>query len=310
METVKAKYNCGQDALIKTSILIWNYCKARIGRMGAYKSKYTEAMCEGEIEAANAVLQMPDNAARQAKHEMTRVTMSGVAKTGRNLFQDMKGYVRDAYPGAEFDITMDAAGWRYFAGSVSSWADMQGLFSNAINFINLNDAVLKTKGFMPDTFVILFAETRASFDALYTEFVTAQQESHEATEARLIACNNLYEKVSGCCADGQNVFRDDGVVRNEFVFSTVLEMVSPTGPAGLKGYATYVINGEPVIGMTAEIEAINKRVPVDPIGFYDFGPLTGGVTYEVRYLMGDVVKDTEMVAVPVGTTVHRNVAIE
>ena len=143
-----------------------------------------------------------------------------------------------------------------------------------------------------------------------SDFIAAEQAAQEGTEARIAACTEIFDRVSACCADGQNVFRNDGVIKDEFVFSAVLEMVDPSGPAGLKGYATYIINGEPVVGLTAEIEAINKRTTVDTEGFYDFGPMSGGATYTVNYKLGDEVKDTEVLTIPVGTTVHRNVGIE
>ena len=67
------KFNCSQDALIETVVLIWTYCKVRIMRMSGFKSKYTVAMCDGAIAGAQAILLMPDNAARQSVPEMVRV---------------------------------------------------------------------------------------------------------------------------------------------------------------------------------------------------------------------------------------------
>lgn len=237
--------------------------------------------------------------------------MVNTARVLRNLWQDMKGYVRDAYPGEEFDTMLTSAGWSdYAAASNNKWTAVQGLAWAALNFMDANGPVLRDRGYMPDDFADRFRETATMFDTLYNDFVSAEQAAQEATEARIAACNSIYEKVNGCCSDGQNVFRNDGVVKDEFVFSAVLAMVDPSGPAGLKGYATYIINGEPVVGLTAEIESINKRAVVNAEGFYDFGPLSGGTTYTVKYMLGEEVKDTEVLIIPVGTTVHKNVEID
>ena len=306
-----SKFSCSQDALVEAVVLIWTYCKVRIVRMGGFKNKYTVAMCDAKIAEAQAVLLLPDNAARQSVHEMIRVNLAGVVDVGRNMFQDLKCYVRDAYPTAEeFDIKMGEAGWGNFQKSATSWSKAKGLFASMVNFINANREALQAQGYMPDAFADEVMEMQASFEGLYTEFVSAMQTSEEQTDIRIDACNSIFMSVSDCCADGQRVFRNDGAVKDEFVFSAVLEKVDPSGPASLKGYATYQINGEPVVGLTAEIESINKRVTVNEEGFYDFGPLQGGANYTVKYVLGDEVKDTELVTVPVGTTVHKNVSLE
>ena len=56
------KFNCSQDALIETVVLIWTYCKVRITRMSGFKSKYSVAMCDAKIAEAKAVLLLADNA--------------------------------------------------------------------------------------------------------------------------------------------------------------------------------------------------------------------------------------------------------
>jgi len=237
--------------------------------------------------------------------------LQGIADTGRAMWQDLKCYVRDAYPSdTEYDIKMDEAGWSYYQKSDSSWTKAQALFASGVNFINANRTVLETSGYMTQEYADAFLEMRANFDGAFTDYMVKIQQSEEATEQRLDACNAIYESVIGCCADGQRVFKDEEAVKNEFVFSAVVEKVNPSGPASLKGYVTYEINGEPVVGMTAEIESINKKAVVNDEGFYDFGPLTGGANYTVKYVLNDEVKDTEQVTVPVGTTVHKNVVIE
>ena len=154
-----SKFNCSQDALIEAVVLIWTYCKVRITRMSGFKSKYTVAMCDAAIAGAQAILLMPDNAARQSVPEMARVGLQAVVDAGRSMFQDMKCYVRDAYrDAAEFDIKMNEAGWGNYQKSASSWTHAQALFSSSVNFINANRAVLQDAGYMPDTFVDGFIE--------------------------------------------------------------------------------------------------------------------------------------------------------
>ncbi len=307
----KSNFNCGQDALIEAVVLIWTYCKVRITRMSGFKSKYTSSMCDLKIAEAQAILLMPDNAARQSVHEMARVSLQGIVDSGRSMWQDLKCYVRDAYTDtAEYDIKLGEAGWSYYQKSATSWTKAKALFASTVNFINANRTALQDQGYMPDAFADTFIELQSNFEVAFVDYMTKVQQSEEGTDERMDVCNAIFASVMECCADGQRVFKNEDAIKNEFVFSAVVEKVDPSGPASLKGYATYIINGEPVVGMTAEIEAINKRVVMNDEGFYDFGPLTGGVNYTVKYVLGDVVKDTEVVTVPVGTTVHKNVEIE
>ena len=56
-----------------------------------------------------------------------------------------------------------------------------------------------------------------------------------ATEQCIKALNDIYQRFMAMMLDGQEIFRNDEVVRKQFVFTDVLSRVSGPSQAGLRG---------------------------------------------------------------------------
>lgn len=304
------KFRCAQEAAIAAMQQLWENCNTQVATFNAYKAFYTTGYCTTQKAAIEAAAALPDNDARRTIAESIRIDLVAQAKLCRNLWQDLKAYIRSAYPADQFDTKLTAAGWSYYpAASGDKWTSMQSLMNNGLNFMNINSTELMNNGNMPAAFTTAFANAQGYFNTLFAQFVTALQTAETQTDERMEALNTCYENTINMCLDGQNAFRDNPSLKNQFVFDSVCSMVDGTSPAKLDGYATYIINGQPVVGLTAEIESINKSVQTNELGFYDFGPLKGGNTYTVKYILDGEIKDTESVKVNVGTGARKNVEI-
>ena len=304
------KFNVAIPVLVPTVLTILDNGEQHLDTLNAYKSKYTTDYFADKRSAIINAQHMPDADARSAAHEVLRLQLVSENKICLHLWQGFKNYCRDAYPDQDlFDIMLSQGGWNYYdAASAQNWPSQEALNVSATNFMTANATVLRTQGFMPDDYADRYQVAAENFANTYSVFRNALQVSKAGTDARNTALSNCYMDTISLCLDAQNLFADNDTVKALFVFDTVSSMIAPAGAAGLKGYATYVINGEPVTGLTAEIENTDKRVTTNPEGFYDFGNLSSG-TYTVKYKLGDVVKDTEQVTIPTGTTVTKNVRI-
>ena len=308
---METNFNISIPALVPTILTILENGEQNLDALAAFKSKYNPIYFVNSRNAILAAQNMADADARAAAHETIRLLMVTKSKACLRLWQNMKSYCRDAYPEQElFDIMLTEAGWNYYdAASAQNWPSVQALMVSGYNFISANLDFLMAQGYMPVDFIDRFREAQVDFVATFDSFRQALQASKAGTAARNSALSSCYTNTISLCLDAQDLFADNSVLKDLFVFDTVSSMVAPAGAAGLKGYATYVIDGQPVTGLTAEIEHTNKRVVTNPEGFYDFGNLSSG-TYTINYKLGDVIKDTEQVTIPTGTTVTRNVAIE
>lgn len=307
---MQRKFNCPQQTLVMVLLQLWDNCLANLTAMSAYKSLYTTTFINSMKTAVSNAALLPDNDARRTVAESIRIDMVAQSKICRNLWQDLKSYIRSAYPADQYDTMLTQAGWNYYSRSASNWSALQSLMTSGLNFINANSTTLTDAGYMREDFALEFANSIGSFNSLFSQFVTALQTAEQGTDERLEALNNCYEQGISMCLDGQNVFRNNEATKNLFVFEHVCGLVAGTSPATLDGYVMYEINGEPVVGMTAEIVQLNKSVQTNEEGFYDFGPVKGGTTYTVKYLLDGEVKDTEEVTVHVGTGARKNVEIE
>ncbi len=251
---IRPVYRCTQLELYSTLKTIWDNYDDHQAQLVTYKSKYDAPLSvthKGEIAAAKA---LPDEEARNAESQNLRIDVTALGQKCTRNWQLLKGYIVEAYPGANQKVQLDAAGAVYYVpASHSNWEFVAGMNSSANNFIVANGAALLADGFMPAGFKLQYKTDSDAFDVKYDEFKHAQQSS-EGTDEKIKANNKIYEDSMKMCADATMFFVTDDSIVKKFTFTTVLQIVSPPGSASLKIQAINLGTNEIIVGAKVVIQ--------------------------------------------------------
>ena len=91
------------------------------------------------------------------------------------------------------------------------------------------------------------------------------------------------------------------------MFEKVIELVKPTGAAGLKGTVTK--DGQPQPGLIVELENRNLSVITDAEGAFNFGNKLSSGTDTIVVKQGDEILKEEDVVIPPGVTKIEHVTL-
>ena len=101
--------------------------------------------------------------------------------------------------------------------------------------------------------------------------------------------------------DGQEIYKTNEVIKKQFVFDQVLNLVSGTGTAGIKGYITADNTNAPIQGATVAIEQNGKSATTDQDGKYQILQVAAN-TYNIKIgAEGYTSKLIENVVIKTGT---------
>ncbi|HLG35237.1 MAG TPA: hypothetical protein VI757_10180 [Bacteroidia bacterium] len=255
--SIKQAYNCTQDELYATSLLIMDSFDANQVFFKTKKTTYTPAFgaaLRAEILAAKA---LPDFQQRGEAQETFKVQMEEAASDALIIWRELESLIRDSFPVLEYKTKREAAGYTHYAlAAGNDWESVSSLMQSGSTFIADHTADLTTGG-MPLTFEADFNAAKSSFDTLYGNFKGAEQTSSEKRDEKITANNNFHKKIANLCEDGQKYYRNVPATRERFTFSKVLELVSGPGistitvtvPAGNSVTTDAVIANSPIINV-------------------------------------------------------------
>ncbi|MCX6350304.1 MAG: hypothetical protein NTX03_00400 [Bacteroidetes bacterium] len=240
-------YRCSIAALYQSTILICGSAKSRIADFQNYKQKYDIPFFDAILAKVAAAKLLPDYQARQEQSELDYLHLCEQLNTNTTLWQNLKSYIRDAFPESEQKIRLEAAGAsHYTAASSKDWEAASALLLAANNFINDNDIALEANQNMPVSFKGNFAAQYTAFSSKLTAYQDAAEQIKIDTRAKIQANNSIYKDITNVCADGQQIFKTDSTLKDQFVWDTVLKLTTGTGSTGLRGTVTNVITSQPV----------------------------------------------------------------
>jgi hypothetical protein len=149
----------------------------------------------------------------------------------------------------------------------------------ALTFLHAdnNAALLAANGQnMPPHFIQQITETTAKFEEKYSLFLQAEQRAKEQTDAKIIANNDLHERVISICADGVRLYAEKPAHADRYIFDRVVGLISAVGAAGLKGTVTDAATQKPIAGAELIIPELDKIVFTNDAGEYDFESIAAG----------------------------------
>jgi len=270
---IKAKYKSSEVEMYAIGELAFNNLTADLAPFAAKKAKYTAPFVTGLRGLRTDAMALPDEEQRNGVHQILKNQLPGVLTPVKDNFNDLKGYIRDAWPDEDPKPRYEAAGLvKYNAIGDDNWENVPGLNESMTQFITDNNATLDTPGGMPATFPTKVTNDATAFDNVYDPFMTSR-ETATATAAKVKANNKLYDAMAEVCKDGvEMVFRNDAEAQKRYTFAALKDLVSPPGASSLKIMVQNALNvPQPNLGVTIKkigSAPITKQLDVNGIAVF------------------------------------------
>lgn len=281
MNTVP-RYSCSMQELFSCALLGWGSCQQHRAAFVAKKPKYTSVFIDDKIAEIELARNLPDYQQRRSVSEAIRVNLKAKNAQVLEAWQWLKRYIFDAFPPDLHKIKFDAAGMNFYSGASSlDWEDTEALLANASTFITDNLVALLANDIMPPTFQTEFETLRSEFSATHQEFLDSEETSRIHTESKIRANNLIYTDLMAMFQDGQHLFKDNESIKQQFIFEKVLQLVSGSGTAGIKGL---ILSSEapnnPVTDATISIFETGEQTTTNQEGRYQISQMAAG-TYNL-----------------------------
>ncbi len=274
---MEPNYKETQDELYEGCELLATSMGEEIVPLGNFKAKYNAvfvAAFRGTIATAK---NLPDDDQRVAAHEILRIKMVKFTDNKiRESLGSLRLYIRDAYDDVdEREVRLREAGFNDYEQALNyNWEKLKGFLKNANDFITNNLADLTANNNMPVTFPPIISTIKTDLDAAVTNLLNLRENAKQGTQAKIIANNELNKQKNAICEDGQHVFRNDEAKRAQFVWDSIMQIVSPPGKAGLRFDVKEDITNTPIADAEGKFQkegnpAIITKTDKDGKGFID-----------------------------------------
>lgn len=235
-EEEKSNYNCTELELYAIAELGYSNLESDLAAFAAKNTKYDALFLAALRQTRTDAIALPDEEARDMQHQVLRNQLvEKFLPPVLDNFNDLKGYIKDAWPTEDPDPRYEAAGGtKYAQAARRNWDNVIGLNTSMVAFITTNAAILATPGGMPGTFAAKVGTDAGNFTDTYNLFVLSRETSVARGE-KVTANNLLYDEMMDVFEDGsERVFRNDAAKQKNYVFATLKDIVSPPGSASLK----------------------------------------------------------------------------
>jgi len=281
MEDLKPNYNCSQDVLYAACELVITSLNEELVSFTALKPKYNAALITSLRADLLAARNIPALSQRQSEQEIARINLLAKLTLCLDKLNALRLYIRDAYTvSAIREVRMMEAGFGdYEKAAEANWEKLEAIMNNAKVFIGLHEAELLAGDNMPAGFKADFDALAATINPEVVAMQNMRENNKQGTSEKILANNNLYTKVMAVCEDGTYIFRNDSAKASQFVWSSVSEIITPPGAAGLRGDVKDELTSEVIVGASVNVKRADSpmiTVVTDVDGKYLFGSLPSG----------------------------------
>ena len=281
MDDLKPNYNCSQDVLYAACELVITSLDEELVSFTALKPKYNAGLVAALRAELMAARHIPALTQRQSEQEVARINMLSKLTLCLDKLNALRLYIRDAYSDAAIrEVRTQEAGFDdYEKASKANWEKLVAFMDNASAFIALHEAELLAADNMPPTFKADFDALKITVNPEIVAMLNLRENNKQSTSAKITANNALFVGITGVCEDGAYIFRNDAAKASQFVWTTVTEIITPPGAAGLRGEikddvtsvfisgAVVTLKGadSPVVEATSDADGkyLFDRLPVD-----------------------------------------------
>lgn len=250
-------YTESQDELYEGCELLASSIEEELPQLAAFKAKYDAAFVTAFKNTIQTAIALPDDDQRAAAHEILRINMVNyVDDKVRDALTSLRLYIRDAYNDpAEREVRWKEAGFNDYAAAMKyNWEKLKGLLKNANDFITNHLSDLTANNNMPPAFQTTISDIKTQVDSAVTKLLGLRENSKQGTQDKIAANNELNKQKNAICEDGQHVFRKNDAKRAQFVWESIMEIVSPPGKAGLKFDVKEDQTNNPIFEVTGKFQ--------------------------------------------------------
>lgn len=232
----KSKFNCSQAVLVVALETILQSMENHLSDFTAFRPKYVLGWINDRRSELNDAAALPDEEARRAQSSILRVQLAEQNSVCCALWQKLARYINGAYTANIVDIQLLAAGQaKYKNAANENWADGKSMLTSAKAFILNNLATLTADDNMNPGFEAEFNTAADEFERLLRKYEDSKEAVLLATQTKIAALNEVYEKITLMTLDGQEIYKTDEALRTQFVFANVVDRISGPGLAGVRG---------------------------------------------------------------------------
>jgi hypothetical protein len=281
MKSIKRTYGIPQEILYSVCQASWSLCSQNLQRFTDLKAFYTEAFVTNALQAVQDAKDLPDIIQTVAVRKEARINLSLATKGVMANWQVLKVYITKAFDASLVKAKLDAAGASYYLKvSVDNWSAVRSLIDTANVFIASNLEDLKANNNMPESFQASFKADGDNCIALSAQFATINIQKQNATGVKLDANNSIYLGVMEMLKDGQQIFKDDPLMKRQFTLTYLVKMYKGERPASLRGVVVNMLN-VPVKDVVIESLDLKYRGITNAKGHYRIARIAAG-TYTFR----------------------------
>ena len=285
MAEIRAKYACTQVELYAIAEMSIKNLETDLAVFAAKKAKYTAAFVTTLKGLRTTAMSLPDEEARNGVHQALKNLLPGLTDPCRDNFNDLKGYIRDAWPSENPVPRYEQAGLvRYNKIGENNWENVAGMNESMTQFVAANTALLTAPGGMVATFAAKVASDSTAFQTTYNSYLNSR-ETATASAEKVNANNVLYDALMSFMKDGiEMVYRTDEANKKRYVFAVLKDIVSPPGSASLKvtvrDALDIPVTDKEVVIKKEDFPPIMVKTDADGVAFFkstDAGTYTGTI---------------------------------
>ena len=276
-------FNCTQQELYLAVALAWSLCRKNLLRFSKLKGFYTEGYINARLAEVEAAKAIPSLNIRQDEPNTHRVYLDEAIGQCCDHFLMLKALIASAYRVDLLDLKYKAAGSNHFSkaeqGNEGAISDLN---LSAIQFIQSNEADLKADDNMSDTFLADYQAVVAQYKTRRLAYTESTSTASELTKGNTEANNNLYKMMMAMLSDAKIIFRREPELRDQFMFTNLLDKVVSSSVAGIRGKVTDLLTEKGINKVKIVIEGKERTYETNKFGKYDIAQLANG-TYRVVF---------------------------
>jgi hypothetical protein len=175
---------------------------------------------------ADAIGLMPDEYTRAAQIEELKGIRDANVVSGIQIFADLDSLIEQSFPETLWITKRKEAGSKFWGKAARDAGACSSAFAAGKLFITNNNAALLAGG-MLTTFQATFTTLSGSYTTSNTAYKNASVEAQLQTDAKIIACNDLYARYMVMAKVAKNIFRNDKAMKDGFVYGAIKKTINP-----------------------------------------------------------------------------------
>jgi hypothetical protein len=173
---------------------------------------------------------------------------------------------------------LTTAGITTYYDSVSNgnWANIESMYAGLIAFVTKNESILKTKGYMPDSFLGELNQLSKDYSIYYATFQAEDSVLVSETNKKTEQVNLLVDGITAIFADAQVVYHKDAIKSSEYTFESYKRLINPPNAASIFFRLFNMVNKRSIMGADIRMTYFDKETQSDKIGGFSFNQLPEG----------------------------------